>query len=131
MTIEKYVPVPRSLVEAIGSTDSWSDAVVANGFVWVTGQIGWDKDTGDFAEGIEAQTNRALENLKEVLEEAGSSLEKVVRVTAYITEHDNYKAYDKVYKRFFPGENPPARITTVVADNIDHVLIDIEAIAVV
>ena len=131
MPIEKYVPVPRSLVTAIGSTDSWSDAVVANGFVWVTGQIGWDKATGRIVEGIEAQTELALQNLKEVLERAGSDLSKVVRTTLYITDQDHYLAYDEVYKRYFPQENPPARVTTVVAENIDHVLIDIEAVAVI
>ena len=130
MPIEGYVPVPKSLVDAIGSTDSWSDAVVANGFVWVTGQIGWDKATGDIVKGIDAQTELALKNLKDVLEGAGSDLSKIVRTTVYITNHDDYEAYDEVYKRYFPGDHPPARITTVVADNIDHVLIDIEAIAV-
>ena len=124
-----FVPVESQLFEAIESRSRWNDAVVVGDFVFCTGQIGWDKQTGEFVDGIEAQTERALENLKEVLERAGASLEEVVSMRVYITEHDDYHRYEPVYHRYFPKDQP-ARVTIVVADNIHHALIDFEALAV-
>jgi 2-iminobutanoate/2-iminopropanoate deaminase len=129
MLNREVVPVDPRLFEAIGGRDTWSDANIAGDFIWITGQIGWDKSTGEIVDGIEAQTERALENLKDVLHRAGSTLQDVVLTRIYLTEHDNYKRYDAVYQKYFPHD-PPSRITVVVADNIDHALIDIEAVAI-
>jgi 2-iminobutanoate/2-iminopropanoate deaminase len=129
MSRRQVVPVDPELFTAIGGRDTWSDANIFGDLVWITGQIGWDKRTGELVQGIQPQTERALENLKEVLHRAGSSLSNVLLTRIYITEHDNYPLYDEVYQRYFPTD-PPSRITVVVADNIDHALIDIEAVAV-
>lgn len=125
----EYIPVDPSLLQAIDARSSWSDVVGVGNTLWVTGQLGWDRHTGEFREGIEAQTEQALENLKQALERAGSSLRDVVSVHVYLTEQGHYHAYEPVYQRYFP-ENPPARVSLVVAELIHHALIDIEAIAV-
>lgn len=129
MTKRNIVAVDQQLFDAIGGRGTWSEAVSVGEIIWITGQIGWDKETGTITGGIEEQTERALENLKGVLERANSSLSNVILTRIYLTEHDNYKKYDAIYQRYFPTD-PPARITVVVADNIDHALIDIEAVAV-
>ena len=123
------MPVNPELFGIIGSESRWSDAVVVNDFVFVTGQLGWDKQTGEFVDGIEAQTELALKNLSDVLERAESSLADVVQTRIYLISHDDYARYEVIYKRVF-GTHSPARVTVVVAELIHHALIDIEAIAV-
>jgi 2-iminobutanoate/2-iminopropanoate deaminase len=123
------VPVNPELFGLIGSESRWSDAVVVNDFIFVTGQLGWDKTTGEFVDGIEAQAELAIKNLSDVLERADSSLADVVQTRIYLISHDDYARYELIYKRFFEGHSP-ARVTVVVAELIHHALIDIEAIAV-
>jgi 2-iminobutanoate/2-iminopropanoate deaminase len=123
------VPVDPKLFEAIGGRPTWSEAVIVGELIWVTGQVGWDKKTGRVVDGIEAQTEVALNNLAEVLDRAGSALENVILTRVYLTKREDYKNYDAVYQRFFP-KNPPARVTVVVADNVDeNALVDIEVVA--
>jgi 2-iminobutanoate/2-iminopropanoate deaminase len=129
MSERTQVPVNSDLLGAIGAESRWSDAVVVGDLVFVTGQLGWDKQTGEFVEGIEAQTELALENLKSVIESTGASLDDVVQTRVYLTEHDDYHRYESIYARYFVN-NQPARVTVVVADLIHHALFDIEAIAV-
>jgi 2-iminobutanoate/2-iminopropanoate deaminase len=124
-----HVPVDPSLLAAIGAKSAWSDAICVGPLVWLTGQLGWDKRTGRLAEGIEAQTEQALVNVKEVLERAGATMADVVSVRAYLVDHDDYHRYEAVYRRFFP-EHPPVRVSVVVAENIHHALIDFEVVAV-
>jgi 2-iminobutanoate/2-iminopropanoate deaminase len=124
-----FVPVGCTLLEAIGAESSWSDAICIGPMVWLTGQLGWDKQTGVFADGIEAQTEQALTNVRDVLERAGATLQDVVSVRVYLVEHDDYHRYEAVYEKFFP-ENPPVRVSIVVAENIHHALIDFEVMAV-
>jgi 2-iminobutanoate/2-iminopropanoate deaminase len=123
------VPVGSELLEAIGANSAWSDAVCVGPFIWVTGQLGWDKSTGEFADGIEAQTELALENVKDVLERAGGTLADIVSVRVYLAHHDDYHRYERVYQRYFP-ENHPVRVSIVVKENIHHALIDFEVMAV-
>jgi 2-iminobutanoate/2-iminopropanoate deaminase len=125
----KALPVNPQLLQAIGSTTSWSDAVITGDTVWVTGQLGWDKTTGQLASGIEAQTEKTLENLKGVLERAGFSMEDVVLTRVYLIDHEDYPKYDAIYQRYFPMD-PPARVSVVVAGLIHYARIDIEAVAV-
>ena len=129
MSDRNFVRVDPALLSAIGSESEWSDAVVVGDLVFITGQLGWDKQTGEFAEGIENQTELALENLKLVLERAGASLQDVVQTRIYLTQHDDYHKYEPIYHRYFPPAGP-ARVTVVVADLIHHALFDIEAVAV-
>jgi 2-iminobutanoate/2-iminopropanoate deaminase len=125
----RFVPVGEELFRAIGARSRWNDAVVVGDTAFLTGQLGWDKRSGRLAEGIEAQTERTLENVRDVLARAGFGLEDVVHVRVYITEHDHYERYEPIYDRFFPHEQP-ARVTVVVKELIHHALIDVEAIAV-
>lgn len=129
MSDRTQIPVNADLIQAIEAESRWSDAVVVGDLVFVTGQLGWDKQTGEFVEGIEAQAELALENLKAVLESAGAALDDVVQTRIYLVNHDDYHRYESIYARYFV-DTQPARVTVVVAELIHHALFDIEAIAV-
>jgi 2-iminobutanoate/2-iminopropanoate deaminase len=123
------VPAPPELLQAIGAQSAWSDAVCVGPFVWLAGQLGWDKRTGRLGEGIEAQAELALENVKTTLERAGATLRDVVSLRAYLVDHDDYHRYEPIYQRYFPVD-PPVRVSIVVAENIHHALVDFEVVAV-
>ena len=100
----KYIHTDRA-PKAVGP---YSQTIEANGLIFCSGQIGINPETGTLVEGIEFQTNQVLENLKAVLEAAGSSLNKTVKTTVFITNMEDYGAMNKVYSSFF-AENKPAR----------------------
>ena len=92
----------------------YSQAIIAGNFVFVAGQIPIDPETGEIVQGgIEEQTRRVLENIKAILEAAGSSLDKVVRVQVFLADLRLFKKFNKVYAEYFK-ENPPARVTVEV-----------------
>lgn len=101
----------------------YNQAIVANGFAFVSGQVG----RGD---GIEAQTEDALTNLGAILEAAGSSLAKLVKTTVFMADLDDFAVMNEVYKRYV-GEQPPARSTFQVAALPGNAGIEIEAIGLV
>ncbi|KPK74692.1 MAG: hypothetical protein AMJ79_13435 [Phycisphaerae bacterium SM23_30] len=117
---------------ALKSSDTvgpFSPAVRAGSFLFVSGQIPRDPDTRQMAgPTIEAQTRQVLENLKSVLEAAGSSLKQVVKVTIFLDNMDNYAAVNKIYSEYFTHD-PPARACVQVARLPLNVKIEIEAIA--
>lgn len=125
-----YTPVEESLFQAIGSKSRWNDVVRAGNTLWVTGQLGWDRTTGVFAETFEGQVELALGNLQNALERAGAALSDVVLTRVYLIDHDHYHRYEPIYQRYFP-DRQPARVSVVVAELIHHALFDIEAVAVV
>ena len=85
----------------------YSQAIKANGFVFVSGQIPIDPQTGEFvAGGIAEQTARVLKNLTAVLEAAGSSLEQVVKTTVFLADMKEFSGMNEVYATFFPGPKP-------------------------
>lgn len=89
----------------------YSQAVKANGFIFTAGQVALDPATGQMAQGgVAAETARVLENLKAVVEAAGSSLEQAVKVTVYLKDMSDFAAMNEVYARYF-SSNPPARST--------------------
>ena len=93
----------------------YSQAVVSNGFAFLSGQIPLDPATGQLVEGdVAAQTVRVLENLKAVLEACGSSLGRVVKTTVYLKDMGEFVTMNSVYSEYFP-ENPPARATVEAA----------------
>jgi len=93
----------------------YSQAIRANGFIFISGQIPLDPATGKIVEGdIAQQTARVLDNLKGIVEAAGSSLERVVRTTVYLKDIGDFAAMNEVYARYFSAE-PPARSTVEVA----------------
>lgn len=105
-----------------------SHAVVHNGTVYVSGQVGRDPATGVARVGGTAeQTMQSLENIKSVLEAAGSAMDKVIKTNCYISNMEEFQAFNKVWESYFP-ENPPARlcIQAVLGPTF---LIEIEAIA--
>jgi 2-iminobutanoate/2-iminopropanoate deaminase len=107
----------------------YSQAVKANGFVFVSGQIPLDPVTQQLVEGgITLQTERVMENLKGIIEAAGSSLERTVKTTVYLADLGDFAAVNEVYGRYFKQE-PPARATVEVARLPRDVRIEIELIA--
>ena len=93
----------------------YSQAVKANGFIFTAGQGPLDPATGKLVEGDTAtQTVRALENLKAIVEAAGSSLDRAVKANVYLKDMNDFAAMNEVYSRYFP-QNPPARTTIQAA----------------
>ena len=108
----------------------YAQAIVSGGFVFASGQIPLDPANGKLVEGeIEAQTERVLENLRAVLEAAGSSLAHVVRAGVYLTDLSLFPRVNAVYGRYFSSDPPPARSTIWVAALPLGVKIEIDAIA--
>jgi 2-iminobutanoate/2-iminopropanoate deaminase len=108
----------------------YSQAVVHAGLVFASGQIPLDPHTGALVAGpIEVQTERVLENLRAVLEAAGSGLERVLRTTVYVTDLSLFARVNAVYARTFTGSPQPARATVQVAALPLGALIEIDAIA--
>lgn len=107
----------------------FSSAVVASGdFVFTSGHVGFDPETGEPPEGIQAQTEQSLENLKAVLEAAGTSLEHVVKVNVYLADIGHFAAMNEVYRRYFQ-EDRPARTTVGAPLARPDLLIEIEMVA--
>ena len=125
--MKKIVSTDRA-PKAIGP---YSQAVISNGFAFLSGQIPLDPSTGQLIEGdIAAQTERVLENLKSVLEAAGCSLAQVVKTTVYLKDMGEFATMNEVYGRYFTG-NPPARATVEAARLPRDVRVEIDCIAVV
>ena len=113
--------------EAIGP---YSQAIMANGFVFASGQIAIDPSTGELKTGtIEEQTRLVLNNLKAVLEAAGSSFDKVVKCTVFLQDMNDFSPMNAVYGEFFKPPYP-ARAAVQVARLPKDVKIEIEAIAI-
>ena len=109
----------------------YSQAIKAGGFVFASGQIPLDPETGQFVPGgIAEQTERVLKNLAAVLEAAGSSLDRVVKTTVFLADMKDFAEMNEVYGRFFP-EPPPARATVAAAGLPRDARVEIEAIALV
>ena len=109
----------------------YSQAIKANGFVFVSGQIPTNPETGEFvAGGIAEQTEQVFKNLKAVLEAAGSSLDQVVKTTVFLADMKEFSGMNEVYAKFFSGA-PPARATVAAAGLPRDARVEIEAVAVV
>ena len=109
----------------------YSQAIRANGFLFVSGQIPLDPRTQQLVDGnISAQAERVLENLKGILESAGSSLGRVVKTTVFLADMSDFTAMNEVYSRYFTT-NPPARSTVEVSKLPRNVRVEIDVIALV
>lgn len=94
--------------QALGA---YSQAVRANGFVFVSGQLGIDPQTGDLVKGTAGdQAAQALKNIKNILDSAGTEMEKVVKATVYLHNVEDFQEVDQVYSRVFIGSVRPARV---------------------
>ncbi len=125
---EKKIISTDSAPKAIGP---YSQAVIANGFAFLSGQIPLDPATNQLIEGdISAQTERVMRNLQAVLESCGSSLKGVVKTTVFLKDMGEFAKMNEVYGRFF-SENPPARATVEAARLPRDVRVEIECVALI
>lgn len=107
----------------------YSQAIKANGFVFISGQVAFDPATGKPTKGGTAeQTVRTFENLRAILEAAGSSFDRVVKVSVFLKDMNDFSAMNEVYARYFPA-NPPARSTVEVARLPRDFRVEIDLIA--
>ena len=107
----------------------YSQAVKSNGFLFASGQVALDPRTNEFIGGdICQQTERAMENLKAVVEAAGSNLHHVVKSTVFLKDMNDFAAMNEAYGKYFPAA-PPARSTVQVARLPKDALVEIEVIA--
>lgn len=114
---------------APGAIGPYSQAIRAGGFIFLSGQIPIDPQTGAFVEGgVAEQTEQVLKNLSAVLEAAGASLASVVKTTVFLADMNDFTAMNEVYGRFFV-ESPPARATVEAARLPRDARVEIEAIA--
>lgn len=109
----------------------YSHAVIANGFVFCSGQIGLDPKTGNLAgEDIESQTHQLMKNLRAVLQTSGSDLSHATKLTVFLTDLANFTKVNEIYGDYF-GEHRPARSTVQVSRLPKGALIEIECIAII
>ncbi|MGH9870722.1 MAG: RidA family protein [Candidatus Polarisedimenticolia bacterium] len=128
MTSRERVATPAG-PSAIGP---YSQGIVTDRMVFVSGQIPLDPATGRLVEGdITEQTERVMRNLAAILEAAGTSLERVVRTTVYLANLDDFEAMNRVYARHVSADAPPARSTVQVSRLPRGAGVEIDAIAVV
>lgn len=125
---ELQIVATSSAPAAIGP---YSQAVVAGGFAFCSGQIPFDPETGAQVPGdVAAQTHRVMQNLQAVLAEAGASLGSVVRTTVFLSDMDLFAPMNEVYASYF-GDHRPARATVAVKTLPKNVDVEISCIAVV
>jgi 2-iminobutanoate/2-iminopropanoate deaminase len=114
---------------APGAIGPYSQAVRCGDIIFTAGQIALDPATGKLVEGnVTVQTRRVLDNVKAILEAAGSGLDRVVKTTVFLKDMGEFAAMNAVYAEFFPAD-PPARSTVEVARLPRDVRVEIEAVA--
>lgn len=118
-----------STTAAPAAIGPYSQAVVAGGLVFCSGQIALDPTTGGITGDVPTQTARVLDQLQAILEAAGSDLSKVVKTTVYLTSMDDFPAVNAVYATRF-DQAPPARATVEVSRLPRGALIEIDAVAI-
>ena len=107
-----------------------SPAIIAGGFIYVSGQPPLDHATGELVKGdIQVQSRRVLENLRDVLEASGSSLENVVKTTIFCTNADYFNQVNQVYREYFSEDTPARTFVTVAPWPLDFE-IEIECVAI-
>ncbi|MBQ9364655.1 MAG: RidA family protein [Schwartzia sp.] len=118
-----------STKDAPGAIGPYSQAIEANGFVFVSGQIPLIPDTGEMIKGgIEEQTTRVLENLGAILKAAGTSFDAAVKTTVYITNINDFAKVNEIYGKYFT-QNCPARVCVEVSSLPKGALVEIDVIA--
>ncbi len=122
----REVIATKDAPQAIGP---YSQAIKANGFVFVSGQVAIDPATQQVIEGdVTAQTDRVLRNLSGILHAAGTGLDKVVRATVFLKSMGDFAAMNAVYAKYFTAA-PPARSTVEVSRLPKDVAVEIDVIA--
>ncbi|BDS15530.1 Rid family detoxifying hydrolase [Aureispira anguillae] len=110
----------------------YNQAVIANGILYVSGQIAIDPATGELEQGgIKSETERVMQNLAGVLAEANTTFENVIKCTIFMSDMGNYAAINEVYSRYFNDDTAPAREAVEVANLPKYVNVEISCIATV
>lgn len=119
-----------STTKAPAAIGPYSQGIIANGFLFASGQIPIIPETGDIAKGdITVQAKQVMENVGEILKEAGTDFENVVKTTCFLSEMSDFAAFNSVYEQYFTGR--PARSCVAVKELPKKVLCEVEVIAVV
>jgi 2-iminobutanoate/2-iminopropanoate deaminase len=111
---------------AAKAAGQYSHAVVANGFVFVSGQGPADPASGVVPDGFDAQVRQTLRNVQTILKGVGADLNNVVKVNTYLSDVTRFGEYNEIYKEFFPSE-PPAR--TTVGSQLVGIQVEIDCVA--
>ncbi|MCZ0874540.1 RidA family protein [Peribacillus sp. AS_2] len=119
--------ITKEAPKAIGP---YSQGIKAGNIMYTSGQLPIDPKTGEMPDNIEEQTRMSLENLKKVLEAAGSSLQQVIKTTVFLSDMNHFAVMNQVYGEFF-SDNYPARSAIEVARLPKDAFIEIEALAII
>ncbi|AKG37218.1 RidA family protein [Paenibacillus durus] len=114
--------------KAPGAIGPYSQAIIAGNWVYTSGQLGLDPATGELAGDVQAQARQSLANVQAILEEAGASLDLVVKTTVFLKDMNDFAAVNEVYSSFFK-EPYPARSAVEVARLPKDGLVEIEVVA--
>jgi 2-iminobutanoate/2-iminopropanoate deaminase len=124
--VPKHVPVLPGIQP---SKSAYSQVVEANGFVFVAGQVGDDKKSGEVvAGGIEAETRAMFANVGACLAAVGLGLNDIVKTTVYLVDMDDWAVYNEVFREVFP-DDPPTRATVAVSGLVPPYRIEVEVVA--
>ena len=118
-----------STSQAPAAIGPYAQAVENNGLVITSGQLPIDPATGTFPEGIQAQTRQSLTNVKAILTEAGTDMDRVLKTTVFLSDMNNFAAMNEVYATFFTEGSYPSRSAVEVARLPKDALVEIEVIA--
>jgi len=119
-----------STEKAPAAIGPYNQGTVANGFLFTSGQLPINPVTGQVPPTIEEQTIQVLDNLKAIIEAAGSSMEKVMKCTVYLQNFSDFAVMNKIYSTYF-STNSPARATVEVSKMAKDAMLEIDAIALV
>ncbi len=125
----KHVPALKDYLKPLGP---YSHAVVANGFVFISGQTGLKPGghPSDFSgPKVQDQTRQALRNVETILKDLGGTLQDVVKITVYLSNPSDFRPMNEAYAEFFPSE-PPARSVARLGADVTGLLVTVDAIAV-
>jgi 2-iminobutanoate/2-iminopropanoate deaminase len=126
--VERTTVSTKDAPKAVGP---YAQGVRCGGFLFCSGQVALDPASGVLVPGgVEEQTKRVMLNLSAILEAGGSSLDRVVRCTVYLTDLGKFDEMNRVYGSFFPA-GPPARVTVEVSRLPKDALVEIDAIAAI
>jgi len=115
--------------KAVKPIGPYSQGIVGNGMVFVSGTVGTDPTTNSMVQGgIKEQTKQALESMKAILEAGGSGLDRVMKVSVFLKDGSHFKEMNEVYTSYF-GNHKPTRTTVVAGFVKDEILVEIDCIA--
>ena len=120
---------PIATTKAPAAIGPYAQANIVGNLIFASGQIPLNPETGAFPEGIREQTKQSLNNVKAILEEAGSSMDKVIKTTVFLQNMSDFADMNEVYATFFTEGNYPSRSAVEVAAIPKGALVEIEVIA--